>query len=431
MNTIGRLFRRGRTDRKEVSFKVHEKSTVEIDRLDDDDDTDGSCTSIVSANGMSSRRTALDVSQDRNVAGLRSRVSQVGTSSRDSFYAFEANTKFNGLKQIHRGRFAVVYRAIDQQTGHARLVKVYSKIRLPRGQYQRVLQEIQFLTSNTFPSFPQLDSVWEDAQHVYVATDYFTGGTLLESMSRAGGRLGERHVGLEVAVPLLRMLVHLHGTGHVYRDLKPEHVLLHEGKVHLVDFLELAQPGTDSLNYRVGSLAYQAPEMLSKPTAADVFHQVLMFGMAEEDLPSYDDKVDVWSLGVLLYEALGGRQPFLADGVADMQQEHTRAFAAVDSIGCPLFLAGLPVSDSCRDFLQQVLCLDPALRPSAQALMRHPWIRECKDSAQPRHSGERRASERIASRRSSSFETRMKRTISDGDGADLAGVAQKVKTVYA
>jgi len=59
----------------------------------------------------------------------------------------------------------------------------------------------------------------------------------------------------------------------------------------------------DVLNHRTGSVEYMAPEMLSKPTAAEVFHLVIAHGMDEEELPTYDEKVDVWSVGALVFEA--------------------------------------------------------------------------------------------------------------------------------
>lgn len=61
--------------------------------------------------------------------------------------------------------------------------------------------------------------------------------------------------------------------------------------VMLVDLGDAVIKGSSCLNCRVGTLAYMAPEMLSTPLPEDFFHAVLQNGMAEEDVPQYDEKV--------------------------------------------------------------------------------------------------------------------------------------------
>lgn len=64
-------------------------------------------------------------------------------------------------------------------------------------------------------------------------------------------------------------------------------------------------------------------ERVAQPTA-----QVLYNGMSEEELPQYDEKADLWSLGTIAYEALTGCQPFLADSASEMMQVRQSASEA-------------------------------------------------------------------------------------------------------
>jgi serine/threonine protein kinase len=107
--------------------------------------------------------------------------------------------------------------------------------------------------------------------------------------------------------------------------------------------------------------------------------------MDEEELPTYNEKVDVWSVGALTFEALTGFQPFLADGAADLAALVAARLAARDADSdLPAFIARAPgLSAECRDFVARCLEADPAARPAAAELLAHPWIAGAAPAAPP------------------------------------------------
>lgn len=101
------------------------------------------------------------------------------------------------------------------------------------------------------------------------------GVSLIELVANNKGRLPEPYCASEVAIPLLQTVAALHAHGCVHRNLKPEHVICGPGcSVRLIDFTDAANKRNKCLNDRTGAMEYGAPELLAKPTTAEVFHKV-------------------------------------------------------------------------------------------------------------------------------------------------------------
>ncbi|CAD7703932.1 unnamed protein product [Ostreobium quekettii] len=222
----------------------------------------------------------------------------------------------------------------------------------------------------------EFDKKLEDDFIVVVALKECTGGSLITRLAASGGRMPEESCVHLVAKPLVAALALLHGKRIVHRNLKPEHIMYDEfNQLQLVDFTSAAVIGKTPLTGREGTLAYMAPEVLMKPTPDEIFHEVISNGISESDLPSYDEKVDIWSMGVIIVEALTGRQPFLADTAEAMcrvqrqEVQGDRFGGVLDLVRDQQFL-----SLEGQDFLSSIFRLSPRERPTAAALMSHPWL---------------------------------------------------------
>ena len=129
-------------------------------------------------------------------------------------------------------------------------------------------------------------------------------------------------------------LDHLHGQSIIYRDLKPENVLInHDGHIKITDF-GIAKSGVDETTGAksfCGTPEYFAPEVLllssrkqaAKQGKAPEAHQGL-----RQVKDSYGTAVDYWSLGVLCFEMLTGRQPFKNQNRTGKWIRHSRASSA-------------------------------------------------------------------------------------------------------
>lgn len=113
------------------------------------------------------------------------------------------------------------------------------------------------------------------------STNRPTGGTLIEAIANNGGKLPERQVAIKVALPLLSALRQLHSAGVVHRDIKPEHLMIHNGVLKIGDF---GSAGCASLAAAslASSLQKQALAALSKQRQQRQQHQQTMAAAAAD-----------------------------------------------------------------------------------------------------------------------------------------------------
>ncbi|KAJ3160256.1 camp-dependent protein kinase catalytic subunit [Geranomyces variabilis] len=154
------------------------------------------------------------------------------------------------------------------------------------------VQNERHLMENTRNAFlVGLEATFQDSQHIFMIIDYMSGGDLFGQIQRFG-HLSEE-LGRFYATEVAMALSYLHSQNIVYRDLKPENVLLDDcGHVKLEDF-GFAKVIDGTTRTFCGTPSYIPPEVLLQK--------------------EYSSAVDWWSFGVLLFEMLSGCSPFQAD----------------------------------------------------------------------------------------------------------------------
>ena len=219
---------------------------------------------------------------------------------------------FEFVSPIGRGASGKVFLVRDRASGRKLALKVIDKAKVFQNQsaFSHAVHErlaLQLVAGHPF--FTRLRYAFQTRSNFYLAIDFYEGGDLYQFLRTHQGRLAEpqaRIVCSEVALAL----DHLHRLGFIYRDLKPENVLLDlQGHIRLADFGLCKLLPTDRLTATVcGTHTYAAPEMLSSQP--------------------YGVSVDLWAFGTFLYHVLRGRTPYeardLDQVIANMNNKRIR-----------------------------------------------------------------------------------------------------------
>jgi len=204
----------------------------------------------------------------------------------------KAISHFQILERLGRGGMGVVYKALDMRLGRVVALKFMASAQEASEEARRrFLREAQAASVLDHPNVCTLYEIGEtDDGETFLAMAFCEGETLRSRLSQ--GPLDPQEA-LDIAVQVADGLAAAHSRGIIHRDIHPGNVLIAAGLVKLVDF-GLAQltdqtPLTQE-GLGVGTIAYAAPEQLC----------------GEEIGP----QADLWSLGIVLYEAIVGRLPF-------------------------------------------------------------------------------------------------------------------------
>ncbi|KAI0515824.1 hypothetical protein KFK09_008492 [Dendrobium nobile] len=256
-------------------------------------------------------------------------------------------------ERLGRGQFGTVYKCVSVSTGEDFAVKIIDKFSGCfdcRFVYSEI--KITLLASSKNQRSVQIHQVYEDITAVYLILDLCPGPDLFDRIASHGSFY--ENEAAAIITELVEAIAECHRRGIAHRDIKPENILFgSNGRLLLADFgcAALFEKGERSLKGKVGTAAYAAPEVLAGQ--------------------NYDEKVDVWSAGVVLYLLLGWTLPFNGETVEEIEA----AVKKGDPVCFPKeFFPEL--SRGAEDLIEQMLARDPAKRLSAELVLRHPWITE-------------------------------------------------------
>ncbi len=234
-----------------------------------------------------------------------------GSAQQQQAYRF-GNVTIRGqryVRTIATGAIATVYLAESERVGALVVLKVLSQV--PdvvegRGTFDRFLQEYEVVSKVEHPNVVRIYDLGVADDHAYIAMEYFAAGDL-----RA--RMRQKVTPAQALVYLRQMaaaLQAIHGVGVLHRDLKPGNVMLRpNGSLALIDF----------------GLAKQLQLDAEITATGEIFGTPYYMSPEQGHGAEVDERSDIYSLGVMFFEMLMGKKPYLAGTPMAVIYKHSHA----------------------------------------------------------------------------------------------------------
>jgi len=253
-------------------------------------------------------------------------------------------------KEIGRGGFSIVRSAVQKSTGKKVAVKCIKKTVVVGDDIKMLRREIHIMKSLDHPNILKLFEVYVSDEEFFLVMELVEGRELFDKIVERG-QYSEKDAA-NIVWQIVSGVNYLHQNGIAHRDLKPENLLCTEGEEHevikIADFGFAKNFGKENLMTSVGSPGYVAPEILCSE--------------------SYNESVDMWSVGVIIYILLCGYPPFYADTASALYRRIMDAKYDFDDPSWD------DVSESAKDLIRSLLVKDPTTRLTASQCLSHPWV---------------------------------------------------------
>ncbi|CAD8163008.1 unnamed protein product [Paramecium octaurelia] len=256
---------------------------------------------------------------------------------------------FEFIRCIGMGGFSKVYMVRERRSGQYYAMKLIEKSPIIQQNKQSIIQnERDIMSILNHPFIVKMQYAFESRKYLVFVLEYCSGGELFYLLRKVK-RMKEEEAFFYFSEICLGMK-HLHENNIIYRDIKPENILIDfDGHVRIADF-GLSKPNMteQDIGYSFcGSPEYMAPEMLLKS--------------------GHTFQLDLYCLGALLYELVTGLPPYYSRNTEEI---YTRILNQKLN-----FPPQLQLSPQIKDLLNNLLAKNPKNRiDNIETLLRHPWM---------------------------------------------------------
>ena len=258
---------------------------------------------------------------------------------------------FEKEREIGKGGFGLVWKVIHKKTQKVYCIKVIKKDGIVQQKLvDQMNREIEIMYILNNPHCLRLKNHFEDDENFYLVMPLASKGQLYRVLKKF--RKFDERTAAQILRETISALQYLHSFKPpiIHRDIKPENLLLNEGgRILLADY------GWSNFNVEgdvrktfCGTPEYIAPEMLLKK--------------------GHDTRVDIWSIGILMFELLSGYSPFVAKSNQELYQNIRKL-----KIQWPKDMPALA-----KNLISKILKLNPADRPSFDEILDHQWFKQIK-----------------------------------------------------
>jgi serine/threonine protein kinase/dipeptidyl aminopeptidase/acylaminoacyl peptidase len=220
--------------------------------------------------------------------------------------------RYEIIRMVGRGGMGKVYLARDNQLDREVAIKVLNqKYENDKTNIQRFIREAKAASALNHPNILTIHEIGETDGSYYIVSEFIDGKTLREILRE--GDLGLLRI-LDISIQIANALTAAHSARIIHRDVKPENIVVRaDGYVKVLDFglaklikqhASLVGPEGEAINQNqttegliLGTVSYMSPEQARAETV--------------------DERTDLFSLGILIYEMITGKAPFAGNSKAD------------------------------------------------------------------------------------------------------------------